>query len=149
VLGASRVSDALAAAPEGDEQWVDCSMEGSTCDLSAAPSRAWVKYAARASVQKKDNSFEVYQVAQGSAPCELVLWRPGVGDRQAGLVPSHSRVEPADGVGSNAGLWLGDKKDITVKASRPCIGPFDAFDSAVRHGRSEHAAQTTKVARRE
>ena len=45
------------------------------------------------------------------------------------------------------GLGLGDKKDITVKSLEACIGPFDAFDSAVRHGRSEHAAQTTKVAR--
>ena len=70
VLGASRVSDALAAAPEGDEQWVDCSFEPSSCDLSAAPGRAWVKYAARASVQNKGDSFEVYQVAQGSAACK-------------------------------------------------------------------------------
>jgi hypothetical protein len=34
----------------------------------------------------------------------------------------------------------------SFRASRPCLGPFEAFDSAVGHGRSEHAAQTTKVA---
>jgi hypothetical protein len=48
------------------------------------------------------------------------------------------------------GLWLGDKKDISrSRASRPRIGPIDAFDSAVRHRRSQHGAQTTKVARRQ
>jgi hypothetical protein len=60
------------------------------------------------------------------------------------------------------GARLGDKKDITVKASgsgmrrisrsrsgasRQCMGPFEAFDSAVGQRRSERAAQTTKVAR--
>jgi hypothetical protein len=44
-------------------------------------------------------------------------------------------------------LGLGDKKDITVKGLKAFMGPFGAFDSAVGRGRSEHAAQTTKVAR--
>jgi len=29
------------------------------------------------------------------------------------------------------GLGLGDKKDDTVKGLWPCMGPCDAFDSAV------------------
>jgi hypothetical protein len=58
------------------------------------------------------------------------------------------------------GLGLADKKDITVnasgseirrisrsRASRPCMGPFEAFDSAVGQRRSENAAQITNVAR--
>ncbi len=47
------------------------------------------------------------------------------------------------------GLGLGDNKDIAVKALRPCMGPFEAFDMAVGLGRSEHAAQKTKVCVRE
>jgi precorrin-2 methylase len=43
------------------------------------------------------------------------------------------------------GLGLGDKKDVTVKGLEAL--PFEAFDSAVGQGRSEHGAQTTKVAR--
>jgi hypothetical protein len=45
------------------------------------------------------------------------------------------------------GLGLGDEKDITVTGLWPCIGPFEAFDSAVGRERSAHGAQTTKVAR--
>ncbi len=55
---------------------------------------------------------------------------------------------PAPDVLFVVGLGLGDTKDNTVKGLWPCMGPFDAFDSAVvGHGRSQHAAQTTKVAR--
>ncbi len=43
------------------------------------------------------------------------------------------------------GARLGDEKDITVKGLEAF--PFEAFDSAVGYGRSEHAALTTKVAR--
>jgi hypothetical protein len=32
------------------------------------------------------------------------------------------------------GLWLGDKKDISVKGLEAVLGPFEAFDSAVGQG---------------
>jgi hypothetical protein len=85
------------------------------------------------------------QVLSRFQPLVPYCWQQ---DHHLGLIIySHADVQSRGVSVLRAYSGLGDKNN-TVKGLWPCMGPFDAFDSAVvGHGRSVHSAQTTKVAR--